>query len=382
MQKSRNTTIFILIIMFAYFLFSQFYLKALGSIYVYIINPIFFILMAIGIKLIITTSFKSDKFKKIIFQYVNIALSVYILIYFLSGLFFTYGKNPYSIGIKGTIYNLYSVGLVILCREYIRYKLINNIPKKDMKIGFVLIVAVFSIQDIVSSSIQMNFSIQYIFKVIFSIVIPCIMKNCLYTYISQHSKYTISTFFEMILYFIQWIPPILPKTPWIFNTMIDVCIPFVLLMHCIYYIETKDLRNIVKEKRPVKPKGFGPMAIIVIVVVWFFIGIFPIKPMGIATGSMVPELKIGDLVFIKKCGKDQIGVNDILEYKGEERTVVHRVIKKYEDGGKTFFITKGDNNSDPDSEPVNEEQAEGKVIAKIRYLAYPTVWITRLFSYK
>ena len=61
MQKSKNATILFLIIMFSYFLFSQFYLKTLGNTFVYIINPLFFIILALGVKILIPNTYNSKK---------------------------------------------------------------------------------------------------------------------------------------------------------------------------------------------------------------------------------------------------------------------------------------------------------------------------------
>lgn len=379
MQKSRNITIFILVIMFAYFLFSQFYLKTLGSIYTYIINPTVFIVLSVILKYAIVFPYKIDKHKKTIQHYVMVAISIYFLIYYLSGIVFTFGKNPYNTGIKTVFMNLYSIGLVVLCREFIRYRLINNSPKKDQKLLFIFIVLVFVMGDIVASPLQNNLNIYYIFKILFTILVPSIVKNVLYTYIHIYTKFYYSVLYEIILDLIQWISPVLPNIPWILSAVLDICVPVSLLMYCVYEIQTKDLKNIVKLKRPIKPKGIAPMIVITIVLVWFTMGIFPIKPVGIATGSMVPNLYIGDLVFIKKCTSNDVEIGDIIEYKAEDRNTVHRVIKKFQDGGIVYFVTKGDNNEDPDK-TFDENALKGKVIGKIRYLAIPTVWITNIFK--
>ena len=93
---------------------------------------------------------------------------------------------------------------------------------------------------------------------------------------------------------------------------------------------------------------------------------------------MKPELGVGDMVLIQKCTPNDIKENDIIQYKRDKYTVVHRVIKKYQKDGEYFFITKGDNNKKEDMDPVREDQLLGKVIFKIKYIAYPTIWINNL----
>ena len=104
-------------------------------------------------------------------------------------------------------------------------------------------------------------------------------------------------------------------------------------------------------------------------------GIFPIKPVAIATGSMKEELHVGDVAIIKKCDAGDINVGDVIEYQMDNYTVIHRVIEKKQKNGQYYFKTKGDNNNTPDLEDIGEEKLIGKLIFKIRYLGYPAVWL-------
>lgn len=380
MQKSKNITIIILIIMLAYFLFSQFYLKNMGNLYTYVINPLFFILIAILLKCTTSPLFKMNKYKKTFIQYVLITTLAYGILYLISGIFLTYGKNPYSTTIKGLILNLYSTGIIIVCREYIRFKLINNVFEKERKLIFILIVITFSIGEISIASLLNSVNIYFAFKVFFSVALPSIVKNCLLTYIEIYTDYIPSILYEIILHLIQWIPPVLPNAPWFFYAITDILFPLTLLIYCIYHIALKDKHHLYKLSNPLEPKGLITISIGIVLVIWFAVGIFPIKPVGIASASMEPNLKIGDLVIVKKCNANSINENDIIEYKRKNFTVIHRVINKRQIDGKIIFITKGDNNNDPDNDPVQENQLNGIVIARIPYIAWPTIWLERLSS--
>ena len=112
--------------------------------------------------------------------------------------------------------------------------------------------------------------------------------------------------------------------------------------------------------------------------IWFALGLFPIKPISIATGSMEDELFTGDIAIIKKCKANNVNVGDIIEYKMDGYTVVHRIVEKKQKNGDFFFITKGDKNNSPDKDEVKENQLIGKVIFKIKYLGYPALWFNKL----
>lgn len=380
MQKFKNTTIIILIIMFVYFLFSQFYLKNMGNIFTYIINPLFFISVAILLKYTANQPYKINKYRKTFTQYVLITTLAYGILYLVSGIFLTYGRNPYSTTTKGLILNLYSTGLVVFCREYIRYKLINNIFEKERKFIFVFIVIIFSIEEISIVSLINSLNIYFVFKTIFSVALPVIIKNCLLTYMEIYTDYIPSILYEIVLYLIKWIPPILPNAPWVFYAITDILFPLTLLLYCMYHIASLDKHHLYKLSNPIQPKGLIAISIGIVLVIWFAVGIFPIKPIGIATGSMEPNLNIGDMVIVKKCNANDVEINDVIEYKTKNFSIIHRVISKSQIDGSFVFITKGDNNEGPDNDPVKEDQLQGKIICKIPYIAWPTIFIERLSS--
>ena len=73
-------------------------------------------------------------------------------------------------------------------------------------------------------------------------------------------------------------------------------------------------------------------------------------------------------------------INDIIEYRLDNHTVVHRIIQIEQSNNKLYFKTKGDNNNAPDTEFVSEEQVTGIVKMVAPKLGYPTVWLSDLFN--
>ena len=378
MQNSKVISIVILIIMLAYFLFSQLYLVNTGWVYVYLLNPLFYVVMALVLKFLVLSPYKTKKHQKPIIQYILITTLAYTILFLLSGLFLTYGRNPYSTGIVGILFNLYSVGLVIFCREYIRYKIINNVFEKDRKLICILTVIVFSIQEISFVAFANEINIYFILKMVFATVLPAIARNCLFTYIELYTDYWSGFVYELITHLALWIPPILPKAPWVYTAITDTVFPIILLLYSVYDISSKDKLHIYKSLKAIEPKGLVPLAIGIILVIWFAIGIFPIKPIGVASGSMYPNINMGDIAIVQKCNANDLEVGEVIEYKRKDFSVIHRVIEKTQKDGEFIFITQGDNNDGPDSDPVMEDQVVGKVIAKIPYLAWPTIWIDNL----
>ena len=81
------------------------------------------------------------------------------------------------------------------------------------------------------------------------------------------------------------------------------------------------------------------------------------RPYTIITGSMQPEINVGDIVIIKKQNTAEVG--EIVAYQNNSSIIVHRVIEKVENNSKVEYITKGDNNNAPDMKTVKSEQIIG-----------------------
>ncbi len=84
------------------------------------------------------------------------------------------------------------------------------------------------------------------------------------------------------------------------------------------------------------------------------------------TGSMEPTLNVGDIIITKET--KEIKENDIISFREKNSVITHRVFEIYKENGKEYYITKGDANSDTDSELLDKENIEGKYCFKIPFI--------------
>lgn len=77
---------------------------------------------------------------------------------------------------------------------------------------------------------------------------------------------------------------------------------------------------------------------------------------------------------------DVINEGDIIQFRKERVTVMHRVVEIQETEDLRFFITKGDANNAPDLAPVVPEQVVGKVVFKIPKLGWVAIVIKGFFT--
>lgn len=122
------------------------------------------------------------------------------------------------------------------------------------------------------------------------------------------------------------------------------------------------------------------ICILIIIIIFnlcsiFNISLFHYRLFKVATGSMEPYLKVGEVILIKDNAKYKKG--DIVTYKYKGSYVTHRVVTM----NKNYIVTKGDANNTVD-EAVKKKDVVGKMVLKLEVLSFinyiigfPVTWI-------
>ena len=118
---------------------------------------------------------------------------------------------------------------------------------------------------------------------------------------------------------------------------------------------------------------------ILFVILCFFVVIVPlifrVKFYVIASGSMKPEINIGDLVVSKKVDANKLKKGDIISYHRDDIIITHRIIRIEKETNE--FVTKGDNNMYEDNSKVTADQISGRLVLIIPFLGYIYVFINQ-----
>ena len=123
--------------------------------------------------------------------------------------------------------------------------------------------------------------------------------------------------------------------------------------------------------------------VLIIAFAFLFVGvrIFGLTPYTVLSGSMEPTYHVGSLIYVKDVDPEDLEVGDPITYTISKNTVVtHRIVEiiyDENDPSKISFKTKGDNNEDPDGEPVPAENILGKPVFSIPLLGYVIFYIQR-----
>ncbi|MFM1790643.1 MAG: hypothetical protein RLZZ526_970 [Actinomycetota bacterium] len=97
----------------------------------------------------------------------------------------------------------------------------------------------------------------------------------------------------------------------------------------------------------------------------------------VRSGSMAPAFSAGDAVLVRRVsGEDtaRLRAGDIITYRASTTSrllVTHRILRTSVDAaGNRTFITKGDANPQPDTDPVTESAVIGTVTGVVPRLGY------------
>lgn len=341
-------------------------------LYTYLVKP----LLWIGL-LGITLSFPKIRTKgnhriksTITFLSINSGVG-YIICLVIAGFISGFGRSPYKHDIIGIMSNILFVVPALITREHIRSYLINKTTKKELGKSFVLIALVMTILSIPFNRLLHIQDLTVLIKQLGQYILPLLCQNLLTGLIVLIGGPIPSITYLGIIESFNWLSPVLPNINWITKALIGILYPMFI------FITIQNSYNKLLGYKPDKdqesPISWVITSLIAVLIVWFAVGVFPVYPSVIATGSMEPSINVGDIILLKRIEGNQVKLDDVIQFKRDNVLISHRVIEIKESDEEIAYKTKGDNNSTFDSELVNPNQVKGVVIYTIPKLGWPTL---------
>ena len=369
-MNRRNSNILLLSLIFIYILFYRLVVCTKLLKYNESITACFFlVLLFLSIVLLGYRKIKKDKVSDNILKVTIASLIIYFIVIYCAGLITGFLKSSYSKTFMGIFNNTFFIIISIVCTEIFRYIFISSNKDKINSIRIMtFLLIIFDINMLIR--IDSFNSVENIFTFVSVSVLPCIMKNILCSYLCYSSNYISSLVYRLVVELYVYFVPIEPDLNDYLKSVSTLILPFIIFMISsrIYNIKTEENN---KNFSSVVKKTDIPFIMFIILFACLVLGIGPLKIIGIESGSMQPNLNIGDAVIINKSfNAENLKENDIIAYKRGDILIVHRIIKVNSD--KTY-ITKGDYNNTSDSKYVNKNDIYGKVILRIPFIAYPSV---------
>lgn len=140
-----------------------------------------------------------------------------------------------------------------------------------------------------------------------------------------------------------------------------------------------DVESKQRRIREVKKEGLTSFIITILLsvgIVWFAVGVFPVYPSVVITGSMEPMIYPGDVILVKKTTDiKEIQIGDVMLFERDNIKISHRITQIITKDGVPSYQTKGDNNNTEDVQLVSPQQIRGEVIKVIPNVGWPTLLI-------
>ncbi|MBK5240639.1 signal peptidase I [Clostridium sp.] len=375
---SKARCILLIIIMLSIYLIENIQLFSFnkGSIYIYIVKPL--IWAAVILLIYFFPRMKSTgkiRLNSYLQWWVVYLAIIYILLMLSGGLIYGFGKSPYDLSLGGVFRNIFFVFLPLVGKESIRAYLINSIKGKKIAITITILAVLYTLLNVPLNRLMDLKSGLEVLQYLGEYILPELSKNIIAGSLVFLGGPYLSIIYLGIIQAFNWLSPILPDLNWIAKALIGTLCPIFSLMFLEYLYSSKvktRKKAYVKEENPI---GWIATISSSLLFVWFVVGVFPVYPSVIVTGSMMPMINPGDVVLVKKIEGQNAKLEDIIQFKSDDIFIFHRVINISDEENQLKFETKGDNNSVADRELVDPGLVKGRVIKVIPKIGWPSLWL-------
>ena len=379
MKKGFNKILILEIILLIFLLFNSFVFKIANM---YVISGI---MLPFLILMIVLNGFEKDnyRYKKDVLLNIIIFLLMYYFITYFLGLFSGFVKSSYSLSFINIIKNTFPVIALILISELMRYVLFNK-TKRNLPcliIGCLLFVMVDVNTMVHIYDVKTALGIT---KMICLVVFPSITKNIFLTYLTMKVGYKNGIIYRLITEISTYLLPIFPDFGEYINVLLKTVLPIAIMARLNNMFNYYSVRKI-KDSRYNNRKLvlYSVITFALLTIVLLTSGLFTYQALTIGSGSMSPAIEKGDVIILKSMKNEEtrkIKKGDVLVYNHDNKIIVHRVIKKSNNGKTISFKTKGDYNNTKDSWTVKQEDVIGIVKFRIRWVGMPTVALNELLN--
>lgn len=347
------------------------------------LSPLYFILISVAIIFFLPSIHSLGK-NKIQNQIIGLCVAssvIYIAINFTVGLILKeIAMTPYNISPNGIINNLFTYLPEIIASIMVRAYSVNVFYKKSKyPVLWIIVISLYL------AALNFNYikittirSYEEIFIFVVQNIIPAISLSFLMTIICLIGGSIPCIYYICINRIFLFVFPFLPSLPWIAESVINIAYPIILSLFL--WEEYTLLSQLKPPARKESVFSYSAFLLASVAFLWFVIGVFPIYPSVILTGSMEPLIYPGDIVLIEKFSSEEdiynLKENDIINFKREEINITHRIIEiKSDEAGNLSFITKGDNNKSEDPWLVLPNDLNGSIKKTLPKVGIPVLFI-------
>ncbi|MCL2797383.1 MAG: signal peptidase I [Firmicutes bacterium] len=378
MKKNLTVSLIIIAVLALFHCLLFVWPSELMAVYINILRPLFFLLAAVvsffalgGIKVF-------DKTKNNTFLICCIASALYVFLMLFTGILGKFGQNIMVPDFLALVKNLWIYGIVFASIEFIRLNIIRRVPAKYSSWFDLILASVLAFVSI--DNIRTMFTYSNVAEQIALVIVPALLISFFLTYAAGGGTFGGLLIFRFSLTMIPYVMPIVPDVNR-FLMVIFVCVVVFASYLILGKYRYEERQRTIQKKEKFRWRGYLVPLVLLCVLVAFGAGLFPVKPVAVASDSMSATFEKGSVVMIEKLkpqkAAEVLKVGDVIEFVSGSRSLVHRIHEVKADGvGNVYYVTKGDSNNAPDTRPVYPEDIRGVGHFYIPFIGYPAVWLS------
>lgn len=302
---------------------------------------------------------------------------LYVVICYVTGLFFGLVKNPYALSARFILERFAPAAVIIASSEVFRY--VMRAQRSKFADVFSYLTCVLAEMIICSTAGVAISSFNHFMELVSATMCPALTANLLYHYTSRRYGFYPNIIYRAItslyIYFIPYTPNI-PKPLLVFFNLL---VPLAIYLFISTLYERKR-RYALKKKSKIEIPLIALALAFMLSVVMLVSNRFHYGAYVIGTPSMTGELNVGDLAIYEKYDGEIIQEGQVIAFERYDNVIIHRVEEIQVINGSKLYFTKGDANNDRDAGYVSDGEIIGVVNMKISYVGYPNLWMRKLFN--
>jgi len=288
--------------------------------------------------------------------------------------------SPYDLSPRGIVLNLWNLFPFLVACEVLRAYMIGAAYNETRRwrlwaAGLSLVLGLMQLNLFRIYSLK---DAEQYFVYAAKVVLPVIAQSYLLTALVTGGGVRSAVLYAGLTGGFLYVFPFLPDLPWLAESAVGIAFPVMAAL----YIGGKNQRlaAATQETNQESVVGSGILMVFSVAFMWFVVGVFPVYPSVVLTGSMEPDIMPGDVVLIEKFKNEQeiyaLAPTDIINFQRGDIVITHRIMEVlYDQDGNISFRTKGDNNNTVDVQTVSPNDVRGIVRKTIPRAGLPVFWM-------
>lgn len=324
-------------------------------------------------------------FKKQVKILMLVFASIYVCLFYLSGLYFGYARSAVNFSFWSIRTYIIPLSIIIICSEFIRKKFLAQnlyVEIKAKKINLSLIFSyIFSVLiDLLIYTKVYDFSnLDNVLTAIGFVLFASLSCNLFYNYVSRRYSSTGIVIYRLITVLFVYFIPVTVNMYIFFRSFLRMLYPFIMYVIVDKLFSQNDF--VVANSQKKRELVTTSIVVVVIALIVMLVSCqFRYGILVIGSDSMTGTINKGDAIIFEKYDNQIIDEGQVIMFEYNGMRVVHRVVEAKEVNGIPRYYTKGDANAMMDKSYRTKKDIYGVVNLKIKYIGYPTLWLRSLFE--